>query len=241
MEYIEEESVAADVCEIIEALEAPGVTNATDDLLALTERCKDTLWHPETLDLITAAATVFERRRGKDSHHFLFMKNKTAEDIAEKLRDLFSFWPYFVYHGTSSKALPSIIENGLIAGYGKSRWKGVVDDAHLASGVFLTDNWRSAVSWAKSTALTRNFEFRKDGSKPAVIRIKAEHIELYRDRWANRPGCLITPESFEIPAADTFLVNARIIEQLPMWAPLNKIAPTNKTREAIDEAPRFGL
>lgn len=223
MDYFEDEAVATDVCEIIEALVSRFVANSTDELLEIVDRCRDSLIPAEAVDLLTAAATIFEERRGQDPLRFIGTKNKAAEDIAEGLRDLFPFWPYFVYHGTSSKALPSIMESGLVAGYGKSRWKGIVNDEYLNSGVFLTEHWRSAIDWARSTALTRDGRLRKDGSKPTIIRIRAEHIDLYEDSRARSPGCLVSPESINVEDADASVFeDVADPSRLPVWRPVEQ-------------------
>jgi hypothetical protein len=241
MEYIEDETVAADVCEIIEALLSRFVANSTDELMDLVDRCRGSLIPAEAVDLLAVAATIFENRRGQDPLRFLFTKNKAAEDVAEGLRDLFPFWPYFVYHGTSSKALPSIMESGLIAGYGRSRWEGIVDEEYLDSGVFLTEGWRTAIDWAQSTALTRDHRLRKDGSKPAIIRIRAEHIDLYQDSRARRPGCLLSLDGVNVEDADVFVFeDVEAPSRLLVWRPLDQTLPSAQYPQAKESMSLIG-
>lgn len=219
------EDIAADVCEIIEALAIPVVANDVDKLLKITDRAKLAFQQTSNLELLVKAEKIFEHRRGKGFEDFIFRRDRAAEYVISELRKIFPLWPYFVFHGTSTKYLSSILENGLVVGWGsKSRWKNIVDDQHLNSGIFLTDNWRGAVSWAQSTALTRESKLRKDGSRPVIIRVKARDLELFPDVRARAPGCLVSRNNIEVAATSGFVIDTPgTPSELAAWSPLQAL------------------
>jgi hypothetical protein len=230
------EAVASDLCEIIEALETPVMTNNAEQLIAVVERIKLSQIGMNASDFLEEAKRIFETRRGKEPIRFLFSKNKPAEVLADKLRGFLQCWPYFVYHGTSSKALSSILEGGLIPYGGKSRWDGIVSENYLSRGVFLTSTWRSAVNWAQATALTKAYQLRKDGSLPAIIRIRADSMVFEEDLRARTPNCVFHVGGIEVQGAYCFTIaesGGEAPRYLPTWLPIEEVVnrlPASLTR-----------
>ncbi|MCS4089949.1 hypothetical protein [Rhizobium sp. BK176] len=234
------EALAVDLCEIIEALEIPVVTNSADQLIAVVERCKSTLSDSEMMDALDKAHSIFVSRRGHEPERFLFSRNRAAEDAAATMKSAFPSWPHYVYHGTSSKALSSIVDHGLIPNGGKSPWSGIVDDDYLSAGVFLTPSWRGAVSWAQATALTRTFQLRKDGSVPVIIQIKVNSMHLDNDVRARRPGCLMHPGDIDVSDAKCFAMterNGQSPESLPVWLSIYEMVEMFPSKKASRKSP----
>jgi len=220
------EVLAANLCEIIEALETPGITNCVEQLVETVDLCKAAFPQGEDAGALDEARKIFLARMGKAPESFLFSRNRAAEAAAASLRSTFSSWPYYVYHGTSSKALPAILEDGLIPHGGKSYWKGIVSEDYLSSGVFLTSSWRSALTWAQVAALTKAFQLRKDGSVPVIIRIRARGLELLADARARTPNCLMHAGEIDVSATSCFAITesaGHAPRGLPAWRPIQEV------------------
>jgi hypothetical protein len=230
-----ENGLAETLIEIIEALNGPASANDTDALLELVQRGKSADLNDEgSLD---QAAMIFENRRGREAQHFMFRADRAAQEIAAELKAMFPSWPHFVYHGTSTKAISSIYQKGLIARVGKSRWTGVVDDKHLASGVFFTDTWRGAIDWAYGTALTRAWKPRKDESRPVVLRVLAADLSLQPDILARRSGCLVSSCMVDMKSADAAVLETSEGEHPPKlisWLPLASLAGSQTLNRGAD-------
>jgi hypothetical protein len=212
------------VCEIMEALEAPAALNDTNRLLKVTSRIKAK--QSELIELMAKAERIFMRRVGKCAHDFMFQRDNEANDLRDQLKTYLPKWPCVIYHGTSTKALSSILEAGLVVGFGKSRWKGVVNEDHLKQGVFVAENFKGAASFAQATALTKAGEFRKDGSRPVVIRMLAGDLNLQPDLRATGTGCWVSPVDIPIDAADASIVSWGTEGQgydYPDWQPVDVI------------------
>jgi hypothetical protein len=236
------EVFASDLCEIIEALETPVMTNNADQLIEVVERTKFSPCGTPVLDLLDEAKRIFVSRSGHAPSYFFFSKNKSAELLADKLRAFLPCWPYYVYHGTTSKALPSILEMGLVPHGGKSCWEGIVNEEYLSSGVFLTASWRSAVHWAQSTALTKAYQLRKDGSLPAIIRIRANGMVFEKDLRSRTPHSLLYVGELDVGGASCFTITeggGEAPRDLPTWLSIEEVVdklPASLTQVGVRRA-----
>lgn len=164
------------------------------------------------------AQAILAGRVGRDPISFAFDSEVGLEDAVAGLRAVLPSLPLYVYHGTASKHLASIFETGLVPAHSKTHWSSMVDGQHLASGVFFTSTWRSAMGWAFAASHTLRGELRKD-TVSAVVRLRASDLILERDTRARQQGCVVAQGPISTANADVIVGETR---GFPSWQSLSE-------------------
>jgi hypothetical protein len=124
--------------------------------------------------------------------------------------------PPFIYHGTLSGHLRSIMQKGLVPGFTPVNLLSDEYRALAQEAVFFSDTWRGASFFAES-ALER---LGAEQGHPVIVRVPEKGVELEEDPTAFLAGCVMVRGVVPTAEAQVFVGP---LKGYPTWRPLAKV------------------
>jgi hypothetical protein len=106
----------------------------------------------------------------------------------------------YMYHATHRSKLNQILTRGLKRNEKPRNWRYLDINAHATSGIFFTDDWRSAMNWLPYTG------DHEQPTKSCIIRLERSGHHVEKDPLAAFPGALVV----RVPAISCDTASVRL-------------------------------